>query len=92
MKALEKDRRRRYESASEMASDIERFLHDEQVEACPPTIAYRLSKFVHRNRTPIGVTVLALVLLIAGAVSCVWLAVRARHAEISGPQKIEGER
>ena len=45
MKALEKDRNRRYESASAFAADIERYLANEPVEACPPSAAYRLRKF-----------------------------------------------
>ena len=50
MKALEKDRNRRYETASGFAADIERHLHDEPVEAGPPSAAYRLRKFVRRNK------------------------------------------
>ena len=50
MKALEKDRNRRYETASGFAADIERHLHDEPVEAGPPSYAYRLKKFVRRNK------------------------------------------
>ena len=50
MKALEKDRNRRYETASGFAADIQRHLHDEPVEAGPPTYAYRLKKFVRRNK------------------------------------------
>jgi serine/threonine protein kinase/tetratricopeptide (TPR) repeat protein len=50
MKALEKDRARRYESASVLAADVERFLHDEPVLACPPSPTYRMRKFVRRYR------------------------------------------
>jgi len=50
MKALEKDRTRRYESASDFAQDVQRYLNDEPVEACPPSAAYRFRKFVRRNR------------------------------------------
>src|SRR5262245_3717834 len=50
MKALEKDRARRYESASALARDVERHLQNEPVEACPPTRRYRLGKFLHRHR------------------------------------------
>ena len=45
MKCLEKDRTRRYESASALAQDIDRYLHDEPVEASPPSRRYRLRKF-----------------------------------------------
>jgi serine/threonine protein kinase len=50
MKALEKDRDRRYQTANGLARDIERYLHDEPVEACPPSAVYRLRKFAHKNR------------------------------------------
>jgi WD40 repeat protein/serine/threonine protein kinase len=63
MRALEKDRTRRYETASSLARDIERYLHDEPVEACPPTVGYRLRKLVRRHRGPVlavGLVVLAL--------------------------------
>jgi serine/threonine protein kinase len=50
MKCLEKDRNRRYETASSLARDIERYLHDEPVQACPPSTAYRLRKYVRRNK------------------------------------------
>ena len=50
MKALEKDRTRRYESANGLARDVERYLADEPVEACPPSAGYRLRKFVRRHR------------------------------------------
>jgi serine/threonine protein kinase/WD40 repeat protein len=50
MKALEKDRTRRYETATALARDIERYLNDEPVEACPPSTFYRIRKFVRRRR------------------------------------------
>ena len=50
MKSLEKDRSRRYETANGLARDIERYLHDEPVEARPPSARYRFSKFARRNR------------------------------------------
>ena len=45
MKTLEKDRNRRYETASALAADVEHYLHDEPVQACPPSRIYRLRKF-----------------------------------------------
>jgi serine/threonine-protein kinase len=71
MKALEKDRDRRYESASALASDIEHYLRDEPVQACPPSMWYRFRKFSKRNkRTLAAATVLAMSLLVAvGAVA-----------------------
>jgi tetratricopeptide (TPR) repeat protein/serine/threonine protein kinase len=66
MKALEKDRTRRYETASAVARDIERYLNDEPVEACPPSAAYRLRKFARRNKTRLTMaSVLGLALLMA---------------------------
>jgi serine/threonine protein kinase/tetratricopeptide (TPR) repeat protein len=50
MKALEKDRSRRYQTASGLARDLERYLADEPVEACPPSAAYRLRKFARKHR------------------------------------------
>jgi tetratricopeptide (TPR) repeat protein len=51
MKALEKDRNRRYESASAFAADVQRYLHDEPVLACPPSAWYRFRKFTRRYKT-----------------------------------------
>ncbi len=69
MKALEKDRNRRYETASAFSADVQRFLNDEPVAAGPPSTAYRLRKFLRRNRGPVlavGLVLLALVGGIAG--------------------------
>jgi eukaryotic-like serine/threonine-protein kinase len=66
MKCLEKDRTRRYESASGLARDVERFLIDEPVEAGPPTARYRLRKFLRRNKGKVLAAALLLVTLIAG--------------------------
>jgi serine/threonine protein kinase len=54
MKCLEKDRSRRYESAGNLLQDIERFLRDEPVLACPPSKAYRLRKYVRRNKVALA--------------------------------------
>ncbi|MEX2168352.1 MAG: protein kinase [Pirellulales bacterium] len=64
MKALEKDRNRRYETASGFAADIERHLHDEPVEAGPPSAAYRFRKFARRNRTALATGALSLFFLV----------------------------
>jgi serine/threonine protein kinase len=50
MKCLEKDRSRRYDSAGSLSCDVERYLHDEPVQACPPSAVYRLRKFIRRNK------------------------------------------
>jgi len=59
MKSLEKDRTRRYETAKELAADVERFLAHQPVSASPPSAIYRVRKFVRRNR--VGVTTVSLV-------------------------------
>ena len=50
MKALEKDRNRRYETANGLAADIQRYLDDEPVQACPPSAMYRFRKFARRQQ------------------------------------------
>jgi non-specific serine/threonine protein kinase/serine/threonine-protein kinase len=81
MKALEKDRNRRYDTASGLARDIERYLNDEPVEACPPSALYRLRKLARRYKTTLAtVSAFAAVLLVATVISIV-LAVRAMDAE-----------
>ena len=70
MKALEKDRARRYGSASEFAADIRRYLNHEAVLAVPPSLVYRTRKFARRYRAPlITASVFALMLLVAAVVS-----------------------
>jgi serine/threonine protein kinase/tetratricopeptide (TPR) repeat protein len=54
MKALEKDRNRRYETASALAADVQHYRHDEPVLACPPSALYRFGKFARRNRVTLG--------------------------------------
>jgi serine/threonine protein kinase/tetratricopeptide (TPR) repeat protein len=81
MKALEKDRNRRYESASAFATDVQRYLNDEPVEACPPSTGYRLRKYVRRNRRwLVTAGVVAGALMAATAVS-LWQAARATEAQ-----------
>jgi tetratricopeptide (TPR) repeat protein len=60
MKALEKDRNRRYETANGFAMDVQRYLADEPVLACPPSASYRLRKFARRNKTGLAVAGLIL--------------------------------
>jgi serine/threonine protein kinase/tetratricopeptide (TPR) repeat protein len=68
MKALEKDRNRRYETASAFAADVQRYLADEPVLACPPSVGYRLRKFVRRNKGPVLAASVFVLLLAAGIV------------------------
>src|SRR5262245_54547020 len=85
MKALEKDRSRRYETANGFAMDVQRYLADEPVLACPPSVGYRLRKFVRRNKGPVVAVSLVLVSLVAGIIGTTWQAVRAER-------RAEGER
>ena len=80
MKALEKDRNRRYQTASELARDVEHYLRDEQVLACPPSAWYRLGKFVRRNRSAVLAASLVLLSLVAGTALSLWQAIRATAA------------
>lgn len=80
MKALEKDRNRRYESASSLAADIERYLGDEPVLAGPPSTAYRMRKFYQRHRLALATAAAIGLLLVAGIATSTWQAVRAQRA------------
>jgi WD40 repeat protein len=103
MKALEKDRNRRYESASAFAADVQRYLHDEPVQACPPSAAYRFRKFARRNKGALLTATLAGGVLVAFAVLLVSLrqnaklqgaideAQRAREAEAEARQELENQ-
>ena len=81
MKALEKDRTRRYETASAFARDVQRYLDGDVVEACPPSAAYRLRKFARKNRAALVTVCSFAVLLLVGAVLSTWQAIRATKAE-----------
>jgi tetratricopeptide (TPR) repeat protein len=74
MKCLEKDRSRRYETANGLARDIERYLHDEPVQACPPSAAYRLRKFARRHKRALGVAGLILCFLVILGAGAGWAA------------------
>ena len=77
MKALEKDRSRRYETPNSLAQDLGRYLADEPVQACPPAAGYRLRKFVRRNRVPAVATALVLLAVVVGIAGTAWQAVQA---------------
>jgi serine/threonine protein kinase/tetratricopeptide (TPR) repeat protein len=68
MRALEKDRSRRYETANGFAMDLQRYLADEPVLAGPPSARYRLRKFVRRNRGPVLAVTLLVLTLLAGII------------------------
>ncbi|MEO1130171.1 MAG: serine/threonine-protein kinase, partial [Planctomycetota bacterium] len=77
MRALAKERERRYGTASELAADLDRFLNDEPVAAGPPSVGYRVSKFVRRNRTTVAVVGLVALLLAAGLIGTTYGLVQA---------------
>jgi serine/threonine protein kinase/tetratricopeptide (TPR) repeat protein len=77
MKALEKDRNRRYETASAFVADVQRYLQDEPVLAYPPSASYRVRKFVRRNKGPVTAAAVVLLALSGGIVGTTWQAVRA---------------
>jgi serine/threonine protein kinase/WD40 repeat protein len=87
MKALDKDRGRRYETATGLARDVERYLTGDAVEACPPSAGYRLRKFARKHRNGLAVAASFALLLIAAAVVSGWQAVRATLAEGVATQK-----
>jgi len=68
MKCLEKDRTRRYDSATGLALDLQRHLTNEPVSASPPTAAYRLQKFVRRHRVGVAAGSLVALALVAGII------------------------
>jgi tetratricopeptide (TPR) repeat protein len=72
MKALEKDRARRYETANSLAMDLQRFLENEPVSAAAPSAGYRLRKFVRRHRAGTLAAGLVLVVLVAGMAGTLW--------------------
>jgi WD40 repeat protein len=86
MKALEKDRSRRYATANGLAHDIQRYLADEPVEACPPSAAYRLRKFARKNRSVLVTAGTFVLLLVAAALASTWQAIRATVAETKARQ------
>jgi serine/threonine protein kinase len=90
LKALEKDRNRRYETANAFALDVQRYLADEPVEARPPTLGYRLGKAVRKHKVGLSVACAFVLLLAAGLAASVWQAARARQAE--GLMQLERDR
>jgi serine/threonine protein kinase/tetratricopeptide (TPR) repeat protein len=85
LKALEKDRSRRYETANGFAGDVQRYLNDETVQACPPSAGYRFRKFARRNKAAVITTsaVLLAVLLAVGSLAAgtvlIWRESRAKE-------------
>jgi tetratricopeptide (TPR) repeat protein len=96
LKALEKDRTRRYETANGLARDLQRYLADELVEARPPSTSYRLKKFVRRHKGQVLAAVAVAVALVAGVAAVIAVQARAnreladKNAELAAEQaKVE---
>ena len=79
MKTLEKDRNRRYETANGFAADVQRYLNDEPVQACPPSAWYRFRKFARRNKRALAMVAVAAVAVLIAATGLGW-SVRDRRA------------
>jgi tetratricopeptide (TPR) repeat protein len=92
MKALEKDRSRRYETANGLALDIERYLTDEPVLAGPPSAGYRLRKAIRRHRGSVLAAAVVATALFVGATVATWQAVRATRAEREARAAAEAEK
>ncbi|MCA9135594.1 MAG: protein kinase [Planctomycetales bacterium] len=89
MKALEKNRKRRYQSVREFAQDISRYLNDEPIQACPPSLSYRAAKLVRKHRIALLTATVVAFSLVIGTGVAVWQAVvasaeaeRASQAEV----------
>src|SRR5207248_382133 len=65
----------------DFAADVQRYLDDEQVQACPPSVGYRLRKFARRNKGPVLAASLVLAALVIAIVGTTWGMIRATHAE-----------
>jgi tetratricopeptide (TPR) repeat protein/serine/threonine protein kinase len=98
MKALEKDRNRRYQSALAFADDVARYLADEPVQACPPSAGYRLRKLVRRHKRALataavlGLTLLVALGAVAGSAGWVLRDRGARQAKLAGDMQLALQR
>src|SRR5262249_36305921 len=89
MKCLEKDRARRYETANDLAREVERYLADEPVEARPPSVGYRLRKFVIRHKGAVLATAILLFVLVGGIAGTTWGLILARKQESIATQNAD---
>jgi hypothetical protein len=92
MKCLEKQRSRRYETANGLAQDVQRYLSDEAVEACPPSVGYRFGKFVRRHRGSVLAAAIIFLLLLGGIAGTTWGMIRADRARQSEAALAEREK
>jgi len=80
LKALDRDRSRRYPTANALAQDLQRALRNEPVEASPPTLVYRARKFISRNRAAVAFAAVLFVALVGGLAGTTWGLVRANRS------------
>ncbi len=86
MKALEKDRTRRYATASDLAADIQRHLNDEPVSAGPPSGGYRIKKFVKKNAGLVSSIAAILLVVVAGGITATVFYFRAASATVDAQE------
>jgi serine/threonine protein kinase/Flp pilus assembly protein TadD len=91
LKALEKDRSRRYETANSLAQDLARYLDDEPVLACPPSSAYRLRKFLRRHKVAALAAFVVAASLFLGTGVSIWQAAVARQAQFAAAERLVRE-
>ena len=89
MKALEKDRNRRYPTPMDLARDVQRHMAREPVEAAPPRLVYRMRKLVRRHRLPLGIAALVVLLLLAGTTTSTYFALQS-HDNAQQAQSLLG--
>lgn len=87
MRALEKDRARRYDTASGLADDVKRYLSGDAVLARPASLAYRFRKFVGRNRTVVTAASLVVLSLVGGLIGTSWFAYQANIARLESDER-----
>jgi serine/threonine protein kinase len=92
MKCLEKDRNRRYETANALAADVDRYLHDEPVEAGPPSTWYRLQKFAQRNKAALLTAAIVLLTVVAGLTISTLMIAQERDKAQAAAQEAQEQR
>ncbi|MDB6134538.1 MAG: serine/threonine protein kinase [Verrucomicrobiales bacterium] len=92
MKAIDKDRTRRYETVNGFIRDIQRFLASEPVSATPPSAAYKFRKFARRNKALLSMAAVIAAVLVAAAIVSLWHAARASDAWKEAMAKTEDEK
>jgi serine/threonine protein kinase/tetratricopeptide (TPR) repeat protein len=91
MRAIEKDRTRRYATANGLALDVARFRRGEPVEAAPPSTSYRLRKFVRRHRGPVVAAALVVLALLGGITGTLWGLFEAQEQERLASRRADAE-